>query len=333
MKTRCSFVAFLFVLLLPGLSGAADVALFGMIKSQQFVQTNSSAPVSLASNGFAFNAFVFASGSHLVTNATVKPGNSTPLRALLPDSTEEVWRFEERFNTQAALDAVYPNGNIFLPVNYTMTMRTLNDGTKTANLDFTTAVLLGTPPTPQVTNFPATQVIDTTASFTLRWSAAGNSFDLVQVLVLDSASNSIYASPVPLSEGALTGQSNAVVIPPNTLPPGANLTGHISFARPGLPNTNSYPGAVGVPAIVKDTEFPIVTRPAPAPPLLEVLSMDAAPFQLRYTGEADRNYHLQATIDFLSWQDLLVTNAPTATYADPQSGTLDQRFYRIQVGP
>ena len=171
----CCFVAkvvsagvFLLVPLASRRAEAADASFYGVLKSQQYFQSNSAAPAALASNGFAFNSFVFASGDHLVTNAAVKPGNSTPLRPLLSDSNQVVWRFEERFHTQAALDAVYPNGNLVFPVNYTMTLNTVNDGVKSASLSFAAAALLGTPPTPQVANFNAAQSIDTSASFTLR---------------------------------------------------------------------------------------------------------------------------------------------------------------------
>ena len=110
MKLRCILPA-LFVLLSSASLWGADVAFFGIIKSQEFVQTGAAAPAARLTNGFAFNAFVFASSNNVVTNATVKPSNATPLRQLLALDTNTLaaWRFEERFNTQSALDVAYPN--------------------------------------------------------------------------------------------------------------------------------------------------------------------------------------------------------------------------------
>lgn len=318
------------------LAQAADVAYFGVAKSQEFVQTSAAAPVARSTNGFAFNAFVLATSNRVVTNATVKPPTPTPLRALAPTDadTEAAWRYEERFSTQSALDAAYPSGNLFNPVHYTTTLYTLRDGVRTADLSFALAGLVGTPPTPQVLNFDAAQAIDHTAGFQLQFRASGNSLlDLVQVFVLDAASNLVFTSPMPFSPGALTGTSTTAVIPAYALPPGSALTGHLTFARPVGLETNAYPGAIGASAVVRDTEFPMVTRPAPALPRLEVLSAGGPPYQIRYTGESGRNYHLQAADRFTDWIELGVTNLPSATFEDPASATLQRRFYRVQVGP
>jgi hypothetical protein len=334
MKLRCILSTFVTLLSLACVR-AADVAFFGIIKSQEFVQTNANSPAARPTNGFAFNAFVFANSNNVVTNATVKPSNTTPLRQLLPLDTNTLaaWRFEERFNTQSALDGAYPNGNIITPVRYTNTMFTVNDGTRAVTLNYSLLSLLGNPNTPQITNFAAAQAIDHTADFTLRFNSSGNTLvDLVQVIVTDAASNGIFASPAPFSPGALTGASNSVVIPGYTLPPGATLVGHLSFVRPAGLETNAYPGVLGVPAVLKDTEFSLVTRPAPPPPVLEVVSMLPF-FQLRCTGESNRNYHVQATQDFTNWTDVLVTNAPSAIYTDTDSATLPHRFFRVHVGP
>ncbi len=334
MKLHCFSIAVVALLSLVE-AQAADVGFFGLIKSQEFVQTNSATPASRATNGFAFNAFVLANSNNVVTNATVKLSNATLLRQLLPLDTNTLaaWRFEERFNTQLALDNAYPNIILFTPVRYTNTMFTVNDGIKTASLNFSLLSVFGNPNTPQVTNFTAAQAIDHTSDFTLRFNSSGNAaIDLVQLIITDPASNGIFASPVPFSAGALTGASNSVVIPGYTLPPGATLVGHLSFVRPvGLPETNAYPGAIGLPAVLKDTEFSLVTRPAPPAPVLEILSHPF--FQLRCTGESNRNYHVQATPDLVTWADVLVTNSPSFTYTDTNSLALPHRFFRVRVGP
>jgi hypothetical protein len=137
----------------------SDVSYFGVIKSQNYRQEVDSAPVILT-NGYAFNAFVYASSNNLVTNATVRLPGSGGVKSLLMETGGMVLRHEERFASASALDNAYPNGNIFSS-SYTMTMDTVNDGTQTATLSFLPLVLMGYPPTPQLTSLAAAQNIDT----------------------------------------------------------------------------------------------------------------------------------------------------------------------------
>jgi len=314
---------------------ASDAALYGLFKSQQFHQTNAAAPVAQASNGFAFTAFVFANGNHLVTNATVKPSNSTPLRPLTSDANQAAWLFEERFGTQVELNNVYPNGTVFSPATYAFTLRTVHDGTKTPSLSMGGASVVGTPPTLQVTNFTAAQSINPAAAFALQWNAAGGqSSDIIQVRVLDSGSNTVFVSPAPLSPGALTGQSNSVVIPASTLLPLTQYTANLFIARPVGLEVNAYPGATGLPALVKDVEFPLATRTAPGRPRLEVLSTNGSPFRLRFIGEPNLTYHIQISDNLTAWETQFSTNSATGTgsYTDLSSVEAQRRYYRILVG-
>lgn len=315
----------------------ADVAAFGIIKSQQFVQTNDSAAVPLASSGFAFNAFVIATGFGAVTNATVKPSNATPLRPLAPLADGLGWLLDVRFDSSAALDAAYPNGTLFSPVSYALAMGTANDGLRSVSLGFTVfGFFAGYPPTAQVSNVVAAQAIDTTRDFTLGWSAAGaQAIDLVQVLIVDGASNVVYGSPAPFAPGALSSTSTSFVIPAGRLPAGTDLIGHVTLARPvTIPNTNAYPGAVGISAAARDTQFPIVTRPAPEPPRLQLLTEVGGGVRLRFPVETNRLYRLQRSLDLLSWSDVVTTNSTGGTVDVDESGTgsAARGFYRVRIG-
>jgi hypothetical protein len=313
---------------------ALDVGYFGAIKSYRYTQTNSSySPVLLTSNAYAFNAFAVSTNG-MLTNATVKPPNTTPVRTLTSDTNRLSWQYEQLFQSQTELDATYPSsGTLFQTFIYTFTLRTINDGVRTASPYF--ATLGGSPPTPQITNLAFAQSVDTTRPLTLRWPPSGGSFDIVQLSVLDVASNIVFASGAPLSAEGLTGASNSCTLRPNTLPPGANLTGHLTFARPHVPDTNSYAGAYGIVAMARDTAFPITTRPAPVRPVLTPKPLSGGAFRLILAGETNRFYHVQATTNWSDWLELFVTNLPTTqgSFTDTQAVSLDQRFYRIQVGP
>ncbi len=79
----------------------------------------------------------------------------------------------------------------------------------------------------------------------------------------------------------------------------------------------------------------MTTRAAPVPPVLKITSAGAMPIRLSFTGETNRNYHLQAATNLAAaiWADLLVTNAPAASFTDTQSVSLPRRCYRVQIGP
>jgi hypothetical protein len=157
----------------------------------------------------------------------------------------------------------------------------------------------------------------------------------VQLTVLDSASNAVFASPVPFQPGALNGASSSTVFPGYVLPPGAALTAHLTAANPGLPNTNSYAGATGIATLAKDTKFPMVTRPAPVPPSLELLSIAPGQVQLLATQlETNRLYHLQSGTNLITWLDLAATNPASAAvhFSDVPAPGVTRLFYRLRIG-
>jgi len=337
-SSRC-FTSFCFCLLLslclcrPPIVSAADVSDYGVVKSIQYQQTNDLAPVPLATNAYVFNAFVVAHTNNVVTNATVKVGSNTPIP--LTSTNSLYWLFQDKYDSQAALDTAYPAGFLFSPVNYTLTMFTTNDGVQSGSLNFFLLIVpVSYPTTAQLTNLAAAQTIDTTRDFPLAWdSLGGNSLAVVQLTILNAASNVVFASPAPFQPGALNGTSTGYVIPAHSLPPGTHLQGHLTIGNPGTPNTNSYPGATGVAALAKDTQFPLATRPAPRPPLLS-LHEQASQAVVQLSGESNRLYELFVSSNLQSWTTLYTTDCLSAgfTYTDPQPATNPARFYRAKAG-
>jgi hypothetical protein len=260
-------------------------------------------------------------------------GNNTPIQLTTTNSV--YWLFRDLLNSQAALDSAYPAGSVFSPVNYTLTMSATNDGVRSGSVDFFLLIVpVSYPATPQLTNLAAAQTIDTTRAFPLTWdSLGGSALAVVQLTVMDEASNVVFASPAPFQPGALNGASTGYVIPAYSLPPGTNLQGHLSIGNPGAPNTNSYPGATGIAALAKDTQFPIVTRSAPRAPLLS-LHTQAGEAVLQLSGESNRLYELFASSNSFNWTMLYTTDCPSSgfIYADPDPATNAARFYRAKVG-
>src|SRR5262249_34893383 len=98
LSRRSNCLLFYLCLGLPSVLSASDVSYYGVVKSIQYQQTNDMAPVPLATNAYAFNAFVVANTNNVVTNATVQVGNNTPIP--LPSTNGVYWLFRDLFNSQ-----------------------------------------------------------------------------------------------------------------------------------------------------------------------------------------------------------------------------------------
>jgi hypothetical protein len=317
-------------------SRGADVSYYGVIKSIQYLQTNDAAPAVLTNNGYAFRSFVVAATTNAVTNATVKVGTTGTPTPLIADTNGLSWQFLTQFNTQSALDTAYPVGSFGNVVNYTVAMSTVHDGLRSGAINFFlfNIVAVSYPSTPQLTGLAAAQSVDSTRDYTLAWnSLGGSSIAIVELLVLDAGSNVVYSSPAPFQPGALDGTATGYTIPAYSLPPGVSLQGHLLIGNPASPNTNSYVGAVGIAALVKDTQFPLTTRPAPSAPRL-TLHNQGGLAQVQLNGESNRLYQILRSPNLITWTNLFTTNSAsgTFTYTDPQSATNSIRFYRGKVG-
>jgi hypothetical protein len=314
------------------LGRAADASYYGVVKSTQFEQTLGSDPTLLGSNAYAFTALVVPTINFSVTNATFKPPNVATYRPLTLSTNGDLFQYTQAFQTSAELDATYPSSTLIFPSVYRFTFSAVHDGAQTGTASY---LLCGTPPTPSVANLLEAQDIDTTANLTLHWTAMGGLLGIVQLLVLDAQSNVVYLSPAPFTANALGPNSISGTIPANTLPAGTSLRGHLVFANVGLPDTNSYPGAIGVAGIVRDTAFTLTTRPPPVRPQMEIALHGYGPVVVTFRGETNRHYHLQGTTNLgaSGWIDLVVTNASSADFIDTQAIILSRRYFRVQVGP
>lgn len=332
---RKSFaIAFSFLILSWLNVSAVDVSYFAVVKSEEFQQTDNAAPVPIT-NAFGFNALVVADTNGVVTNATLTVSTGSGPWALSPADTNGVlWRYENHFASEAALEAAFPSGVFYNPVSYTLKMYGRNDGLRSASLSFFFAFLkLTYPVTPQISNFSAAHNIDTTRDFELRWNnLGGSSIAIVQLTVMDSSSNLLYMSGLPFQPGALTGMSTSCVIPAGALTPGTNFIGRLSIGNPGMPNTNSYPGASGFPVVGKDTMFPLRTRSVPVQPSIQAQRLDAGSLTLVVTGEADRYYQLQATTNLQTWTNFFSTNLAVDSFSVSVPQGSSNTFYRVKVG-
>lgn len=143
-----------------------DVSYFAVLKSKEFL--------------------VVAGTNGVVTNATLTVSTGSGPWELSPADTNAVlWRYENHFASEAALEAAFPSGVFYNPVSYTMNMYGRNDGLRSASLSFFLAFLrLKYPVTPQISNFPLRKI--STRHVILNF--AGITWPAVQLLSFSSQS-------------------------------------------------------------------------------------------------------------------------------------------------
>jgi hypothetical protein len=235
---------------------AADVRFYVLAKGQSFMQTNASAAVLSTDTNGAFIVFasVVASSNGGVVSATVS--NALGMAELVSFGEHfELSPSDSVFATKAELDANIPPGN------YTFTIVTANDGTRAPVLALGADAY---PNTPHVANWVAAQEVESLAPFTLSWDpfVNGSANDFVQVNIFsDTGDSHVFETPELFESGALTGQSNSVVIPAGRLQPGRAYMASLLFVRGAGLNTNAYPGARGIVGFFKETQFAVVTLP------------------------------------------------------------------------
>jgi hypothetical protein len=129
-------------ILVPGqLLLGADVSFYGIVKVQEFAQTNDSAPSLEGATPFSFYCFAETTAPGLITNAFVQlPGGGS--RAIESDDPE-YYEFKEHFSSLAELNSTYGAGV------YTLNIESVNDGTSVVPL---TVPADAYPNTPQITN-------------------------------------------------------------------------------------------------------------------------------------------------------------------------------------
>lgn len=220
-------------------------------KGQIFEQLSAGAP-SQSTNGFAFLSSIRGVESNSVVSASVEVPGGTSQTLLRQTPGDSDLQFAPDFTTKGALDAAFSNGT------YTLTFTTTNGDLFTPSLNLPTD---NYPSTPQVSNFAAAQTLDSTSDFTLTWIAfsAGTSNDFIMVDIADALDADVFATPDFDQTNALNGTVTHVVIPGGTLAPGTNYTGRLIFGKRTALDTNTVPGAVGITAYFKQTEFPVTT--------------------------------------------------------------------------
>ena len=233
---------------------AADVKNFFIAKGQDFFQENGGNPVSAGFFLFDVEARTGEGGllySVVVSNATA---GAVPLVEGVGPEAGLFFNGAE-FDSKAELNTLFPAGP------YTFFFEGDNDAPTNATLNLPADAY---PSTPHFANWAAAQAIDSLAPFVLRWDAfsGGNSNDLIRVFIYDDM-GPVFETPDIFEPGALTGQSNSVVIPAGQMVPGQTYGASLLFVNVVSVDTTSYPGAKGVVGFYKETSTTISNENIP----------------------------------------------------------------------
>jgi hypothetical protein len=298
--------------------------MFGAVKGQNYIQTNSGAPAPDAARPFAFQAFVDTTGAGVVNSATLRMPNALT-RSL--GIEEDGLYVDDYFTNQVVFDGAYPNGT------YALTINAVHDGTRTVTFNLAGDTY---PPVPRISNFAATQAIDPAQGFHLTWDpipgATGSNF--IQVEIDDARGDNVFGTPGPTEPGALNDTATAVTIPRSTLAPGQTYYARLLFAKISHRDTNSYPGALGVAGYYRNTMFQLQTLQPPAPVFVNFGMRDGR-LQTQLITVAGLTYTIEISTNLMAWTPLLTTNVTTSVitlvYPEPITG-FPKLFFRAKVG-
>ena len=308
-----------------------DAVEYYVMKLACFRQLDAADLVADTSNGpFMAKSGIVQSGlgTVLFANLTLPGGGG---RAFPSGSSGIELGIRDTYPSQAALDAVYTNGN------YTFAMATLDNGYRSPVLNMPAA---GYPAATRVSNFTSAQAINPASPFTLQWSnpADATTNDVIWVWITDGSGNVVFATPYPPTNysACLKGTATSAIVPANTLQLGGAYTGVIGFYRTTSVNTTAYPGAVGVTLVGVHTAFSLA---APLSlPLLSQPALSGTQFRFILSGATGQNYTVLAStnpaLHLSNWSTVLTTNLSSspAVIQDNQA-TTQRRFYRVRVGP
>lgn len=233
---------------------AADVSEYSVLKGKKYSQSDVGTP----GDDFAF--YWWSASVRMTADGSVTAATATPpgLEAIpLFEQADPKWLQFETIGglTLPDMNANFPNGN------YAVVMTTMHDGNRNVSLNLTGDSY---PNTPTFLNFATLEMVNSSAAFTLSWSAFtdGTTNDYIQVRVQDGDDNEVFGSPAFGAVGALSGTATSVVVPPSTLLPENSYNVFLTFIKVITRDTTSYAGAIGLAGYYKSTEASLTTTAA-----------------------------------------------------------------------
>ena len=297
-----------------------DVRGYEVFKGRVFVQTNAASAVV---TGYVFTASIEADTAQSVaTAAIITPTGRTDLLVQQSGGTE--FKLEQARNSQAALDADYPDGNYILAIN------TVHDGGKNIPVVITGGAY---PTPPRLSDYPAARRINSAAGFSLNWDAFANGGekDYIDVRIREMDGDEVFDTKGYGDEEALDGRDTAVMVPAFALQVGRTYLARLHFEKVLRADDSGYPGADGRVGYSARTFVHIATDGPGNPPRLQnhrVLSDRRV--QFNFTSLDGGTYHVQGSTNMIDWTTLgtVSSTANMSTFVAPPPPATGCYFYR-----
>jgi hypothetical protein len=263
------------------------------------------------------------------SNSVLSASVTTPLGATHPLSYQgdgETWLFRDSNNNQNIIDTTYPDGN------YTLSIQTASQGTKTLQLPISGALY---PNSPRISNYSAAQSIDPGKSFTVRWDAfaGGTTNDFIYAAVKDGSGANVDDSKRLSSSSALKGNEASYKIGSDTLLAGTSYTGSVSFEKLHAVDRNTYPGAVGYSGLFARTTFRMATLGGGNPPaFVRSVVNSEGKMETTFTSMAGVTYQIETSENLQNWAPAatITASGSETTWIDPSLHP--KCYYRVVTG-
>ncbi len=249
ITTVLRLATLLTILALPAVGQNIDALDVQLYKGTLCSQGSSGGPSPVSGSPYFFQAVLGPPLASRVSAVTVRTPALVTHSMTLGASMNFV--FNNGAASQSALDGNYGNGSYL--VQYTG----LDDG------QVSVSVSLGTddfPPAPAVANVLAAQSVEGTNDFVVSFAPGTNANDYVQLLVVDSGGNLVFQTQPIYSSAGLSATNSGIVIPADTLSPGAIYTALLQFLRLTTLSQAALPFEQA--GFVSETTFTIQTQGA-----------------------------------------------------------------------
>jgi len=272
-----------------------------------------SANVTLASN-FSASAISIQMPTAAVSN--LNPSGGQP----------EDWNFSSFTTNHATFTNTFPSGTYVYSVT---------SGGNTQQVSINLSASITQPGAPRVSNYTAAQNVDPTQPFTLTWDAfpGGTSSDYIAVTVGSWNSPNLGASNL------LTGLSNSITIPANTLAANTNYSVGVSFYRYVLTSNTLFSAPYLANGYkVTGTRFTLLTGGGVAAPVITNVVKSAGNMAFDVNFASGQTVTVVGSTNVTTpqslWPVLLTTNAAGTSFhfIDSATSSSKSKFYRARNG-
>jgi hypothetical protein len=293
---------------------------FVLEESWLYIQTNAGPPVHYPTVPYGITAEVSLISNLTATAATLTLPNSTVsnLANFLGDG--QTFLMSDIESNVTELNADWPNGNYA----FKMTGTTPAFPTVTVALNFTQ------PNSPQITDFAATQAVDSTKPFTLSWNAFSNRVATNEIVVnigYNACAGTGFVTNLP-------GTATSTTIPAGVLQPGSNYVDSLIVFLSTTGTSNASPKYTAGAVRGSVTQFTLTTAGGSGSGSLSfsnaVLSGGKLAFEITAPPGKTITVQYSPTLASGSWTTLVTTNSGTGTITvtDTPSKAIPSRFYR-----